>query len=111
MNYKGAYDAETSYSAGDAVVYEVDGVAYVAIEDAAAGITPHEERCWARIMQPMQDVMALLFSALGTLNIPDNINDEAITLKTDDGEYLITVDDSGDTPDLAVTAIEEEAEG
>jgi hypothetical protein len=109
MNYKGAYDGNTSYSKGDAVIYDVDGVAYAAIEDAGAGITPHEERCWARIMQPMQDVVQLIFSALGTLSIPDNINDEAITLKTDDGEYLITVDDTGDDPELAVTAIEEEA--
>jgi hypothetical protein len=31
-------------------------------------------------------------------------------LTTDDGEYLITVDDSGDTPELAVEAIENEAE-
>ena len=108
MNYKGAYDGTETYSAGDVVIYSVDGIAYEAIEAVAAGVTPHEERCWARVVQPMQDVATLLYSALGTLSIPDNINDEAITLKTDDGEYLITVDDSGDTPDLAVTEITEE---
>ena len=41
--------------------------------------------------------------------IPDNINDEAITLSTATANYLITVDDSGETPELEVTAIEEEA--
>lgn len=107
MNYKGAYGSGSSYSQGDVVVY-TDGVAYVAISAAAAGITPHEERCWARVVQPMQDVVQILFSALGTLKIPDNISDDAITLSTETADYLITVDDSGDTPELEVTAIEEE---
>ena len=41
--------------------------------------------------------------------IPTNISQDAITLKgTGDNEYLITVDDSGDTPDLVVTLITEE---
>ena len=36
--------------------------------------------------------------------IPTNISSEAITLTgTGDNEYLITVDDSGETPDLDVT--------
>ena len=118
MNYKGAYDTGNSYNAGDVVVYGIDGIAYVAIEAAAAGITPHEERCWARIVQPMQDVVQLMFSALAGVSdtiatvaasIPDNISDEAITLSTETADYLITVDDSGETPELEVTAIEEEA--
>jgi hypothetical protein len=83
----------------------------VAIEPAPAGVTPHEERCWARLDQPLQEVVIMFKDYLDDIStaIPDNINDEAITLKTDDGEYLITVDDSGDTPELDVTAIEEEA--
>jgi signal peptidase I len=110
MNYKGAYGSGTAYNKGDVVVY-TDGVAYVAIASAAAGITPHEERCWARLDQPLQEVVQMFKGYLDGINaaIPDNISDEAITLKTDDGEYLITVDDSGDTPELEVTAIEEEA--
>lgn len=44
-------------------------------------------------------------------SIPGNINDEAITLKdSSDNEYLITVDASGDTPELVVTAITPEVE-
>ena len=43
--------------------------------------------------------------------IPGNISDEAITLKdSSDNEYLITVDGSGDTPELVVTAITPEVE-
>lgn len=118
MKYKGAYDGTTNYSKDDVVIYTVDGVAYVAIEHADAGITPHEERCWARVNQPMQEMVLLMYSALYGINeeisevaatIPNNINNEAITLSTDTADYLITVDDSGDTPELEVTAIEEEA--
>ena len=112
MTYKGAYDVTASYNAGDVVVYAVDGVAYVAIEAAAAGITPHEERCWARVNQPMQEVVLMMHGALTAIQatIPTNIDDQGITLKTDDGEYLITVDDSGDTPELVVTEDTSEAE-
>ena len=107
MNYKGAYDSGTSYSIGDVVVYD-DGVAYELFGTAAAGTTPHEKRVWRRVDQPFQEVVMMFHSAFSA--VPKNIDDEAITLKTDDGEYLITVDDSGDTPDLVVTAIEEEGE-
>ena len=42
-------------------------------------------------------------------SIPTNISNEAITLTgTGEAEYLITVDDSGETPELDVTLIEPE---
>ena len=113
MNYKGAYDGTATYSKGDVVIYSIDGVAYAAIEAVAAGITPHEERCWARVNQPLQEMVIMfkgMFESIAN-SVPKNIDDQGITLKTDDGEYLITVDDSGDTPELAVTEIEEEEEG
>ena len=112
MTYKGTYVVGTSYSKGDVVIYDIDGVAYVAIEAAAAGITPHEERCWARVNQPLQEMVIMfkgMFESIAN-SVPTNIDDQGITLKTDDGEYLITVDDSGDTPELAVTEIEEEGD-
>ena len=117
MNYKGDYGSGNAYDKGDVTVY-TDGVAYIAIQPVPAGVTPHEERCWARLDHPLQEVVIMFHGAFGGISdaiaameaeIPDNISDEAITLKTDDGEYLITVDDSGDTPELDVTAIEEEA--
>lgn len=118
MNYKGDYASGTSYSVGDVVVY-TDGVAYQKIKAAAAGITPHEVRIWQRVPQPMQGVIKMFYGMLKSISsalvelkgmIPGNINDEAITLKDDsDNEYLITVDGSGDTPELVVTAVTEEA--
>ena len=37
--------------------------------------------------------------------IPKNISDEAITLTAGDDDYLVTVDASGDDPELAVTKV------
>jgi hypothetical protein len=118
MNYKGDYAGGTSYSVGDVVVY-TDGVAYQKIKASGAGITPHDVRIWQRVPQPMQDVIKMFNGMLKSISsglvelegmIPRNISDEAITLKDDsDNEYLITVDASGDTPELVVTAVTEEA--
>ena len=41
------------------------------------------------------------------VGIPKNLSDDALSLKTETSEYLITVDDSGDTPELTVTEIED----
>ena len=111
MNYKGAYDSGTSYSVGDVAVF-TDGIAYELFAAASAGTTPHDTHAWRRVMQPMQDIVKMFHGMFNTIKaaIPDNINDEAITLSTDTADYLITVDDSGDTPELTVTAIEEEEE-
>ena len=116
MNYKGAYDAGTSYSVGDVAVY-TDNVAYWLQKPAVAGTPCHDTMYWERVSDNLQDVVLMFHNMLTTMNtaiagIPANISDEAITLKDeDDKEYLITVDASGDTPELAVTLIEEEEEG
>ena len=110
MNYKGAWDSDTDYSAGDVVVF-TDNVAYVAVKDPPAGTIPHDTHFWNRVDQPLQETVIMfkgMFESIAN-SVPKNIDDQGITLKTDDGEYLITVDDSGDTPELEVTAIEEEA--
>jgi hypothetical protein len=112
MNYKGAWGSGTDYSAGDVVVF-TDNVAYVAVKDPPAGIIPHDTMYWNRVDQPFQETVIMfkgMFESIAN-SVPKNIDDQGITLKTDNGEYLITVDDSGDTPELAVTEIEEEAEG
>lgn len=109
MNYKGAWDSGTDYSAGDVVVF-TDNVAYVAVKDPPAGTIPHDTHFWNRVDQPFQETVIMfkgMFESIAN-SVPKNIDDQGITLKTDDGEYLITVDDSGDTPDLAVTEITEE---
>lgn len=111
MKYKGDYNSGSSYDKGDVTVY-TDGVAYVAIDAAPAGVTPHEERFWERVKQPIQEIVLMFKDYLDGIQaaIPDNISNEAITLSTETADYLITVDDSGDTPELDVTAIEEEGD-
>ena len=111
MNYKGAWDSGTDYSAGDVAVF-TDNVAYVAVKDPPAGTIPHDTHFWNRVDQPLQEMVIMfkgMFESIAN-SVPKNIDDQGITLKTDDGEYLITVDDSGDTPELEVTAIEEEGD-
>lgn len=105
MIYKGAYDGSASYSIGDVVVF-TDGIPYVLYAAAAAGTTCHDTHAWNRLVGPMGDAVVMFHEAF--TKVPKNIDDEAITLSTDTADYLITVDDSGDTPELAVTKIEEE---
>lgn len=107
MNYKGTYDGSTNYAVGDVAVY-TDGVPYVMHTDAPAGTPCHNVLYWERVPSPLSDAVVMFHGAFSA--VPKNIDDEGITLKTDDGEYLVTVDDSGDTPELAVTKIEEESE-
>lgn len=118
MKLKGAYNGETTYSVGDVVQFE-DGVAYLLYKPCRSGVPPVDTLYWVRLGSPLQEVVDMILSygaaiAAGVkaeveAEIPQNISDEAITLKgSEDAEYLITVDDSGDTPELAVTLIEAE---
>lgn len=108
MNYKGAYDENAEYEIGNVVVF-TDNVAYEMFGAAPAGTTPHEKRVWRRVDQPLQEAVIMFHGAFSS--VPKNISDEAITLKDEeDNEYIITVDASGDTPELVVTLVEEEAE-
>ena len=106
MKLKGDWDSGTKYDAGDVVRY-TNGEIYVLQEDCAAGVTPIDTLYWRPVDQIL--AQAAKFALDIAESVPKNISDEAITLKTDTAEYLITVDDSGDTPELAVTASEEEA--
>ncbi|MBP5726598.1 MAG: hypothetical protein J6Y48_05930 [Clostridia bacterium] len=114
MNYKGTFSADVTYDLGDVVVFEDDKLAYIMIRTGSS--TPHDVRCWERLAQPFQEIVLMfhaMFTAINTetAKIPDNISDEAVTLSTETADYLITVDDSGDTPELTVTKIEEEGAG
>lgn len=96
---KGDFDSGVTYAAGDVVRYQEAG--YVAKEEVT-GIPPTVDRCWRRLDQELWDVVDMILDVAVT-----NVSDDAIVLKgTDDAEYLITVDDSGEEPELAVTAIE-----
>lgn len=99
MTLKGDYNGGALYSAGDVVRYQDAG--YVA-KESATGIPPTVDRVWRRLDQDLWDVVDMILDVAAL-----NVTDESITLKTDNGEYLISVDDSGDTPELAVEEIEE----
>ena len=104
MVLKGEWDSGTSYSAGDVVRGE-DKVIYLCDVDSPAGVPPTDTLHWERYPQHLDEIVSMMIDVMN--KIPTNIDDEGISLKTDDGEYLITVDDSGDTPELDVTAITE----
>lgn len=107
MNYKGAYDGKTSYSVGDVVVFDDDNIAYKMFAEAPAGTKPHDTHAWVRLGQPFQEIVMMFHSAFSA--VPKNISEDAILMKDDsDNEYIVTVDASGDTPELAVTLVEEE---
>lgn len=94
--------SKTTYSKGDIVSHS--GKLY----EAKADIGTAEDWTAAHWQEiTIGATLTALNAAVAT--IPDNISDEAITLSTDTADYLITVDDSGETPELDVTAIEEEA--
>lgn len=106
MNLKSKYDPVETYNEGDVVPYQEAG--YVA-RCTVSGIPPTVDRCWRRLDQDLWDVVDMVLdaqkNAIAVLN--SRITEESIALKTDTADYLITVDDSGDSPELAVTAIEE----
>ena len=94
---------KTTYSKGDIRTHE--GKLYKAkanIGTAEDWTSSH----WDEITVGGQIVA--LDSAIGTLDaavatIPTNIDEDSISLKTASSEYVITVDDSGDTPELVLT--------
>ena len=121
MKLKGDFSAGTSYSVGDVVRWE-NGDIFKLLKPCDAGTAPVNTLYWGKILEPIAGVISMMVdmindtaTSLSTIAgaIPTNIDDEGIVLKgTEDSEYLITVDDSGDTPELDVTMIvPEEEEG
>ena len=101
MTLKGDYSAEVTYSAGDVVRYGDMG--YVA-KESVTGIPPTMDLYWRRLDQDLWDVVDMILDVAAL-----NVSDTAISLKGEsETEYLITVDESGETPELSVTAIEED---
>ena len=100
MKLKGDWDGETTYDVGDVVRY-TNGEIYCLQIACDAGVTPIDTLYWRPVSQILAQAakFALDVAAL----IPKNIDDESISLKTETAEYVITVDDSGDTPELVVT--------
>lgn len=114
MTLKGDYSGEVSYSVKD-VVRWTNGEIYLLLKPCDAGNPPPNTLYWGKISGPIAEVISMMVDLLNNMKemaamIPTNIDDEGIVLKgTEDAEYLITVDDSGETPELELTLIEEEA--
>lgn len=100
MTLKGDYNPGTSYSVGDVVRYQDAG--YVLKESAPAGTPPTWDLAWTRLNQELWDVVDMILDVAAL-----NVTEDGIVLKGDNGNYFVSVDDSGDTPELAVEAIEE----
>lgn len=118
LKYKGAWSAYQEYEKGDCVVY-VDDVAYHLINKAPIGADCHNSMYWERVSQPINEVILMFHSSFedifaGLSNIPTNIGESSIVLKSTDetstNEYLITIDESGEEPEVVATLIENEAE-
>lgn len=105
MKFKGPWDGTKTYAVGDAVTF-TDGGVYHLQKLCKAGTEPIDTNFWGKVSQEAGEIVIMLLDVIAS--IPNNINDEGIVLKgTDDAEYLITVDDSGETPELAVDPIED----
>ena len=102
MTLKGDYNPNAEYVAGDVVRFQEAG--FVAKEEVT-GIPPTTDRCWRRLDQDLWDVVDMILDVAAL-----NVTEEGITLKGDNGSYYVSVDDSGETPELAVEAIVEEEE-
>jgi hypothetical protein len=113
MKLKGVWSADVSYSIGDVVKNEEDGVVYILQYAAPAGANPKDTRYWGKVDQRTGDAVCLILDGLDLVkaSIPTNISDDAIILKgSGDDEYLITVDDSGETPELDVSPLDDSDE-
>ena len=108
MKLKGNYNGDSSYSVGDVVLCS-DGYFYYLFKPCAAGTTPTDSLYWNRLEGHLADCADMIMSMASSIEakIPTNISDEAISLKSGDDDYIITVDASGDNPDLVVTKDEE----
>ena len=123
MKLRGDYDGLVTYNVGDVVRY-TNGDVCILEHPCKAGVPPIDTHYWGKASKETTETVSLILDAIEiagdaaqakieeiSADIPKNISEEAITLKgTGDAEYLITVDDSGETPDLSVTLIEDEEE-
>ena len=117
MTLKGAYNPETTYEVGDVVIY-TDEVVYNLQHPCPAGVPPVDSRYWGRLNQILAEAVRFIRDAVLAMkdeieeDIPKNIDDESIVLKSGDDEYLISVDATGDTPEVvAELIVPDEGEG
>ena len=110
MKLKGDYSSVASYSKGD-VVRWTDGTVMMA-KESVTGVPPTRTQEWERLPQYMWDVVTLILDSIdiSKATLDSRISEDAIALKgagDEPKDYVITVDESGDTPDLAVTEVDD----
>lgn len=113
MKFVGNWNDSTKFNVGDVVIY-TDGCVYHLQKPCNAGITPINTLFWGALSKDAADILIMLVGILEQIDerIPSNISEDCIFLKgTGDKEYIITVDDTGDTPELAVDEVETEGDG
>lgn len=117
MKLKGNWDSATAYNPGDVVLYS-DGVVYHMQASCPAGVPPVDTRYWSQTSQAINDTVNLIMDAVADMNtsmaalaetIPTNIDDEQIILTSGDHDYVISVDATGDTPEVVAELVVEEA--
>ena len=122
MKLKGDYNSGTSYSVGD-VVRNSEGNFYYLVKPCAAGTTPTDSLYWNRLESPLCECAEMILNGVSIADadaeakvseveakIPDNISKDAISLFDGDTECIITVDASGETPELEVAVATEEGD-
>ena len=114
MKLKGNYDSSASYDVGDVVVY--DGDVYIKEHEGEMPGDPKDPHIWNKPHQIIADAVLLMMDTLEMAKDEVEkyfLNDQTLVLKAGEGDeeksYAITVDASGDTPELAVEEISEEA--
>ena len=118
MKIKGSYSPDVSYSVGDVV--RSDGAIYVLQKPATAGTDPKNDLYWSRVLGVVADAASFAIDAMEAADEAAAaevekyfINDQTLILKagegTDEKSYAVTVDATGDTPELAVEEVTEEA--
>lgn len=109
MTLKGEWSGDVTYNVGDIMRYP-NGIFYQCVKAPKAGTVCANALYFVPLPSPLQEAAKMIMDMTSAVEakIPTNINDEAITLSTATADYLVTVDDSGDTPELAVTEITEE---
>ena len=108
MTLKGEWSDDVTYSVGDVARYS-NGIFYQMVRPGNAGVPCADALFWNILPSPLQEAAKMVMDMIGVVEakIPTNIDNEAVTLSTATADYLITVDDSGDDPELTVTAITE----
>ena len=125
MKLKGKYNPATTYDVGDVVlnsnvydgetlVHNGDEVVYALQKEAPAGTGPLDTLYWGRVEQTVGAVVKFIMDLSDAVEglVNSRISKDAIALSgagENPKEYIITVDESGDTPELVVTEASEES--